>query len=214
MKPLAARRKQPRRLKETAVDYQVTMRTLAATPENKVWTYDDYLGLPDDQQYQIIEGELFLAPAPYSDHQRVSRELEFLLLTHVKKHALGEVFYAPFDVIIDERNVVQPDILFIDKSRLGYIRKRGLFGRPDLAMEIVSPSTTQLDRRKKLALYERCGVPEYWVIDPANRTIEIFLLTEGRYQPLAFAAETGSVKSHLLPGFEVDLAAIMPAPAE
>jgi Uma2 family endonuclease len=190
------------------------MQALAATPENKVWTYADYLGLPDDKQYQIIDGELFMAPAPYSDHQRVSRKLAVLLIKHVEKNVLGEVFYAPFDVILDDQNVVQPDILLIEKSRLPKIRQRGLFGRPDLAMEIVSPSSTQIDRRKKHALYESCGVPEYWVIDPANRTIEIFVLAEGQYQPFAFAAETGSVKSNLLSGFEVDLTAVMPPPPE
>ena len=119
----ASPRNPSRPIQESGVSYSPTMQALAATPESKVWTYADYLGLPDDQQYQIIEGELFMAPAPYSDHQRVSRELAVPLINHVKNHDLGEVFYAPFDVIIDDRNVVQPDLLFVDKSRLGHIRK-------------------------------------------------------------------------------------------
>jgi Uma2 family endonuclease len=180
--------------------------------ENKVWTYEDYLGLPGDRQFQILEGRLCMAPAPYSDHQRVSRELEYLLLNHVKKHRLGEVFYAPFDVILDNQNVVQPDLLYVAAEHTLNIRQRGLFGCPDIVVEIVSPSSVQVDRRDKMSLYARFGVPEYWLVDPANRTIEVFTWADGGYQPFSFAAETGVVKSKLLPDFQVDLAAVMPAP--
>ena len=92
--------------------------------EKKRYTYDDYLKTPHDERYELIEGELFMTPSPKTDHQRISRELEFKMVKFVKENDLGEVFDAPYDVYFDEEDVVQPDILYVTKERLGIIGEK------------------------------------------------------------------------------------------
>ncbi len=95
----------------------------AITQEAKHWTYSTYAALDDGRRYEVVVVDLIMAPAPYSAHQRVSRNLEFILWNFVKERQLGEIFNAPFDVVLDEENVVQPDLVFIDKAHLGRIEK-------------------------------------------------------------------------------------------
>jgi Uma2 family endonuclease len=129
---------------------------------------------------------------------------------YVRERDLGKVLDAPVDVILDEENVVQPDIIFIVREHLGIVQKRGIMGSPDLVVEILSPSSIYEDRYKKKALYERFGIPEYWIVDPAYRTIEVFVLGEGEYQLFSFASEKGTVTSKVIAGFVVELSEIMP----
>ncbi|MFN3315693.1 MAG: Uma2 family endonuclease, partial [Raineya sp.] len=144
-------------------------------------------------------------PAPNTEHQEISRDLEFCLLLHTKEHKLGKVFDAPFDVILDENNVVQPDIVFIANENLQHLTKRGLEGVPDLVVEIISPSTFYRDSVEKKDLYEKFGVKEYWIVEPANQVVEIFTLKNQKYILHQFVAEQGKVQSKLLQGFEIDL---------
>ena len=175
----------------------------------KRWTYEVYFRLDDDRCYEIIEGELRdKTPAPSVTHQWCSRNLEFLLLEHVREKAWGYVFDAPIDVILDQENVVQPDIVLVCESNKGIIQERGLFGAPDLVVEIVSPSSVHYDYLVKKELYERFGVPEYWIVDPASHTVEVLGLEEGRYGSVCFASGSGSVTSSVLKALEVDVASI------
>jgi len=146
------------------------------------YTYQDYLKLPDDgKRYQIIQGKLFMAPAPSPYHQRISERIGFILGVFARKTRLGEVFYAPCDVVLSERDVVQPDILFIFRERYHIIGEHYIGGAPDLVVEILSPATRTLDREHKRRLYERHGVKEMWIVDPEMKEIEVLRLVGERF---------------------------------
>jgi Uma2 family endonuclease len=150
-------------------------------------TYRDYAALPDDgQRYQVLDGELCVTPSPSTRHQATSLPLSSALHVHVTQHRLGRVFAAPTDVMLrddpDIATIVQPDVLFIATDRLGIISARGIEDAPTLAVEILSPSTTDLDRRRKRELYARHGLPYYWIVDPDARAIEMYGLTRGAYE--------------------------------
>ena len=183
---------------------------MAAVLENRTkrWTYDDYCRLGDAQRYEIIGGNLLMAPAPDTWHQNWTFELASILREHVRKHGLGRVFVAPLDVVLDPENTVQPDIIFVSAARSGIVQRPAIFGVPDLLVELVSPSSVQRDRYDKRELYARFGVKEYWIGDPANRALEILTLKDGRYELHACVEEKGLLKSLVLGGLEFDLSAI------
>lgn len=149
----------------------------------KLVTYADYVALPDDgKRYEILDGELVVTPAPSRKHQRVVLRLAALLDTHVTAHNLGEVDIAPFDVILSDPNVVQPDIIFVATDRLPSFSDRGFDGAPTLAVEVLSPSTARVDRHRKLEIYARHRVPWYWIADPEARTIDVHVLAGSSYR--------------------------------
>ena len=129
-------------------------------------TYEDYRKTPDDERWELLNGELIMPPSPTIAHQRVSRRLERRLDTFVEERGLGEVFYAPCDVVLSDVNVVQPDLLFVSTEQAHIITRENIRGAPDLVVEILSPSTASRDWRDKLDLYAEHGVKEYWVVDP------------------------------------------------
>ncbi|BCX82224.1 hypothetical protein MIT9_P1809 [Methylomarinovum caldicuralii] len=173
------------------------------------WTYRDYLALDDGRRYEILEGELRdMTPAPSVPHQSCSRNLEFLFLEYVHRRQWGFVYDAPIDVILSEDNVVQPDIVLVGKEHEDRIRERGIFGAPDLVVEIVSPTSVRYDYVTKQALYRRFAIPEFWLADPANRSLTVLGLKDGQYEPISFASGTGAVQSRLLEGFQVELATV------
>lgn len=145
-------------------------------------TYKDYAALPDDgRSYQILDGELYVTPAPNRQHQKVSGNLFAALHAHVRQHGLGEVYAAPTDVILEDTTIVQPDVLFIAHDRFGLRSARGIEGAPTLDVEILSPSTVETDRHRKLRLYARFGIPWYWIVDPDTRSVEVYRLKGARY---------------------------------
>ena len=146
------------------------------------WTYEEYYKLDDDRRYEIIDGNLIMAPAPDTWHQDWSRKLFRVVDRFVAKSGLGEFFYAPIDVVLDAENTVQPDLVFISSANLGILQQRAIFGTPDLLVELVSPSSVRRDRYDKKELYARFGVKEYWIGDPANKTLEVLTIKEGRYE--------------------------------
>ena len=148
-----------------------------------ILAYKDYEVLPaDGRRYELHEGELSVTPAPSPQHQRISGNLNEILRQHVKARRIGEVFYAPIDCILGQTTVVQPDLVYLETSRLSIVSARGLEGPPTLVVEILSPATTLIDRSTKRQLYARYGVPYYWIVDPEARTIEVYSLSEGGYQ--------------------------------
>lgn len=178
---------------------------LRSWPAPGEWTYEDYRDLPDDgYRYEIIEGELYMTPAPNIGHQRSSGELEYALQTFVKTRNLGIVLHAPCDVILEPKATpVQPDILFVAKERLDIITEQNVHGPPDLIIEILPPATRDFDREKKFALYEQAGVQEYWLVDPDHHTIEVFVLAEGAYTLLGRFGAGELARSQILAGFSV-----------
>ena len=181
--------------------------TTAALPRLKpqrLWTYSDMVEkLPEsNQSVELWNGEIVMSPAPHPDHQRIVRNFFRQLDQFVEGNDLGEVFFSPVDVVLTKRRVVQPDVLFISKPRLGIV-KDYVDGVPDLAMEAISEASWQRDRIQKRALYEQFGLPEYWIIDPESQTIEVFALVKGAYQLHSRAVGEETAKSKLLPGFHV-----------
>ena len=151
-------------------------------PLSVVLTYREYAAIPaDGRRYEIHEGELSVTPAPTPRHQRIARALFQAIHQHVSSRALGEVFFAPLDVILSETSVVQPDLVYLDRSRLAAVSDRGVEGPPTLVVGILSPSTVLIDRSTKHQLYARHGVPFYWVVDPEARAVEAFTLGPGGY---------------------------------
>ena len=135
---------------------------MVMTPGRVVLTYQDYAALPNDgRRYEIHEGELSVTAAPGSKHQIVSMRLGAALHTHVEARGLGIVVAAPLDVILTDRTVVQPDIVYVATDLTARISERGIEGAPTLVVEILSPSTRETDRSAKLRLYASCGVPWY-----------------------------------------------------
>jgi Uma2 family endonuclease len=174
----------------------------------KRWTYEEYYRLEGDQRYEIIGGNLLMAPAPDTWHQNWVGSLFDILRSHARKHQSGRVFVSPIDVVLDEENTVQPDLVYISNERSGIIQRRAIFGVPDLLVELVSPSSVRRDRYDKKELYARFGVREYWIGDPANRSLEILTLQGGRYELHGAAEEKGRLNSLVVPGLEFDLAEV------
>jgi Uma2 family endonuclease len=176
-------------------------------------TYDDYAALPDDgRRYELHEGELSVTPAPGLSHQDILGNLFVILRGHVNARGLGKVFIAPVDCILASITVVQPDIVFVETARRSIMRERGVEGAPTLVVEVISPSTGAIDRRRKLQLYARYAVPHYWIVDPPARTIEAHQLEHEAYQ--AVGTLSGSATSSLppFPGLVLDARDIWPAP--
>src|SRR5581483_2786214 len=140
-----------------------------------VLTYDDYVALPDDgKRYELHEGELSVTRSPGTRHQDVLLALGIALGTHVRTTRRGKLLIAPYDCILTAITVVQPDVVYVDDDRLRHVSERGLEGAPTLAVEIISPSSRTIDRRRKLALYAAHDVTWYWIVDPGPRTIEAY----------------------------------------
>ncbi|MBI2265541.1 MAG: Uma2 family endonuclease [Armatimonadetes bacterium] len=148
-----------------------------------ILTYEDYLSLPDDRnRYQILEGELAVAPSPSVRHQKVSRNLELVLFSHVKARHLGEILYAPVDIVLDDINIVVPDMVFVSKARESFIKDKKIAGSPDLIIEILSPSSLRYDRISKTQIYAKHGVEWYWIVDADHQTIEEYHLEDHAYK--------------------------------
>jgi Uma2 family endonuclease len=148
-----------------------------------VLTYDDFALLPDDgKRYELHEGELSVTPAPTPRHQLSIGNLYLLLAPHVRASGRGQIFLSPFDCIMTNITVVEPDLVYVDEVRLRLLSERALEGSPTLAIEVLSPSSVSIDRRRKLALYAAHDVPWYWIVDPDARTIEACRLSAGAYR--------------------------------
>ena len=159
-----------------------------------ILTYADYAALPDDgRRYELHDGELSVTPSPSTGHQRVARNLLVVLNRHVQERNLGEVFGAPLDCILSDTTVVQPDILFVSAHDAPRVSERAIEGPPTLAVEVLSPSTERIDRRRKLDLYARHGVAHYWIVDPAARVIDAYALEGGGYRLVGRLAGTEPV---------------------
>ncbi len=156
---------------------------VSSTPTIK-FTYQDYRNAPDDKRYELLDGDLVVTPAPGEAHQRASRNLTILLGQSVKLSGVGHVYAAPFDVVLSDTDVVQPDLLFVTNERAHIITDENVQGAPDLVVEILSPSTAERDQTFKRSLYAKHGVKEFWLVDTDAKTVTVLL----RY-PQGFAVE-------------------------
>ena len=169
------------------------------------YTYNDYAQMVDDKRYELIEGELYMVPAPGFYHQTISMNISHPLKEFVKENNLGTVLYAPFDVVLSETDVVQPDIIFVSKKRMVLMTEKNLRGAPDLAIEILSSSTKERDKLVKKRLYMEYGVKEFWIVDPDKRAVEVMVLKETGFETFGIYFMEDKLISPLLKGFGLDL---------
>src|SRR6266567_2255005 len=140
-------------------------------------TVEDYRLLPDaGPRYQLIEGDLFMAPAPNRYHQEISGNIYLLLAKYLEKHPIGKLYAAPFDVYLDEINVHQPDLVFVSKKNQSILTYAGAEGAPDFLVEILSPKTAGLDKKPKRRVAARSGVKELWIVDPETKLIHVYFM--------------------------------------
>ena len=169
------------------------------------YTYADYLETPDDERYELIEGQLIMAPSPTPRHQLISAYFVMFLAPFVRNNRLGWIFSAPIDVHLSDTNLFQPDILFVSNERERIIGDTNIQGAPDLVIEIASTRTRTLDRTVKRDLYERFGVLEYWMANPVEETVEVLRLENGRFASVGVYGRTDTITTPLLPGLAIDL---------
>ena len=151
-------------------------------PTRVILTYKDYEALPNDgRTYEIHEGELWVTPAPTPPHQFTTRNLFTPVHDHVRTRRLGEVLFAPIDVIFSDTTIVQPDLVYLETARLRFITSRGIEGPPTLLVQVLSPSTAQINRTTHMQLFAKFRVPFYWIADPDARVLEAYVLREGGY---------------------------------
>ncbi len=176
-------------------------------PQGKiVLTYDDYCLLPNDSnRYEILDGELSVTPAPRTRHQSISSHLHRILANHIVANQLGDIYAAPTDLILAPTTVVQPDLIFIGNDRRPIVTERAVEGPPTLVIEILSPTTHRIDRVTKAQLYAKHNVPNYWLIDPDQRTLEAYELVLDHYDLAASARDADVFAPSLFPGLSIQL---------
>ena len=164
--------------------------------------WDDYLRLPDDERWELIDGELYsMSPSPIDRHQLALGELFGVMRSYLKGKKCRAIL-APMDLKLSDENVVQPDLMVVCDPRQfkGHIE-----GPPALVVEILSPSSESKDRHRKMLLYARFGVPEYWIVSPFPPYVEILRLHDGAYI-LHRAFDKGeNLTSETFPGLEINL---------
>ena len=165
------------------------------------FTYEDYLNTPEDKRYELLDGELIMVASPNIPHQNTLREVVFCVIGFVKRHDLGEMFFAPTDVILSDTDVVQSDLLFISHERAHIIAHNAIHGAPDLVVEILSPSTARRDLTFKRRLYAKHGVKEYWQMNIDERRVTVLSLGDNDYEVAAVYGGGDTLTSPILPGF-------------
>lgn len=182
--------------------------------QNK-YTYDDYLKIPEEPGYrfEILEGFLVKEPSPSVQHQRISRELGRQLLTFFDNFdPEGELFFAPLDVTLSTSIVLQPDIMFVSGTRKKIILKDRIDGICNLIIEIMSPTNRRKDRLHKVEIYRKAGIPHYWIIDPEENTLEVFMLKDGSYSLITAVSPGDDFIHPEFPGLNLNLDKVFQRP--
>ena len=169
------------------------------------FTYDDYLNTPEDKRYELLDGELVALSSPEEFHQRVSILLGAKLVQFAVENRLGRVYHAPFDVVLSDLDVVQPDLIFVSNERADIITPANIQGAPDLVVEILSPSTAARDKTFKRSLYARHGITEYWMVDLTEKTIIVLRLGERGFEVVNTYGEGETLTSPTFQGFTLSL---------
>ena len=177
----------------------------AGSPVTTKLTYEDHLKTSGEERYELLDGELFILPAPGIAHQHVAMKLGTRLDTFAEDRNLGDVYSAPTDVVLSETDVVQPDLMFISSERANIVTSANIPGAPDLTVEIRPDFTAERDDTLNRKLYAECGVKEYWLVDPEARNITVLPLGEGDYTEGATYTEGQTLTSSMLEGFSAHL---------
>lgn len=174
-------------------------------------TYEDYRLIPDDgKRHELIDGEHVMSPSPNTKHQRIAGTLLTALKNFLRDHPLGEIFIAPYDVVLSDFDVVQPDLIFVATAQAAIVTEANIRGIPTLVVEILSEGNRKLDETIKRQRYEHYGIPEYWIIDPALDQVKIYRLADGCYgQASVLSLEAQDLlTTPLLPALSLPLAAL------
>lgn len=188
---------------------------MATEPRTTGLTYGDLAEMfpeEDNVRRELIDGELIVTPSPLTRHQQVVGRIHVLLFHHAEAHG-GEALLSPLDVFFSDRNVVEPDVLYLRPENLARMEERFVRSAPDLVVEVSSPSTRNVDLHRKRDLYERFSVPEYWFVDLDADHIAAYRLREGRYGDPELVERGEILESDLLPGLSLSVEEVLgPAP--
>ena len=172
-------------------------------------TYEDYAKTPEWERYELIDGELIELTSPRIAHQRFLAKLYRFVSVFVEDNQLGEIFIAPTDIVLDEFNTIQPDIFFVSNERAGIVTPANIQGAPDLAIEILSPTTRRRDLTVKRDLYAEHGVKEYWLASTDEQIVWVLLLGEnGLYAVVGVYEKEDTLTSPTLEGFTLELTSV------
>jgi Uma2 family endonuclease len=182
---------------------------MSGRPHAPSLTEEDYYNLPDNgMRYQLIEGELYMAPAPNLYHQTISGNLEFIFRAYLEQNPLGILLHAPFDVVFHGESIWQPDIFVVLNANRHILKEQRCEGVPDFIIEILSQNNRELDLHTKRTIYARQGVTEYWIIDPEAKEILIYRFDENINEPVTRIKSPVKATSSLFPGLTIALEAI------
>ncbi len=192
---------------ETVFDTVAATATLIVMPPAnlaaEMLTVEDYRATPEGTRYQLVAGDLIMAPAPNLYHQDIAGRFYNLVSNFLSRKPVGRVFTAPCDVYLSEHDVVQPDVLFVATANFGILAEDGVHGAPDLVIEVLSPATALLDKKSKRRIYARAGVKELWLVDPLLLQIQRYDFARDPAKPVQLIEENETLATPLLPGLTV-----------
>jgi len=171
-------------------------------------TAEQYLQLGEDPpriRLELVEGEIAASPSPTPEHSFTGIHLILLLGIYIETNGLGEL-HRDVDTILNQFTVRRPDILFFSTARRHLIGKKAMQGPPDLAIEVISPSSIEVDRVDKFAQYREAGVAHYWIVDPIGKTIEAFRLDGNQFIASGRGQQKDVVKLQPFLDLEIPLA--------
>ena len=172
------------------------------------FTHADLLVMPNDgKRREIVDGDLYVTPSPRFNHQAIAAKVYLAIGRYLEQHPVGEAYFAPLDVIFGEHDVVEPDIIFVLKEHREILQD-WVRGAPDLVVEILSPTTSSIDRGPKLKAYARYGVAECWIVDPEQRCIEVYQPSHEGYRLVRTSRQEETLTSALLPGLSLTVASL------
>ena len=177
-----------------------------------ILTYETISRLPTMSGGNSSSGELIMIASPNTAHQRTISKLHLFLGSFVRDRRLGEVFIAPYDVVLSNTNVLQPDLLFVATDKESIITAENIKGTPSLVVEVISPSTSTRDREVKRDIYAEHGVGEYWLVDPYACTVSVMALKGGAFQEVGAYGTENVLTSPTLPDLSLDLREIFQSP--
>lgn len=175
-------------------------------------SYDDLAQMPEDgRRYELYDGEVFVVPSPILLHQVVAMRLWRILDDYASQTGALTVV-SPIDVVFSDYDVVQPDIVLLTADSMRTVSLMGPVRQsPDLAVEVLSPSTASNDRGRKMRMFQRYGVPEYWIVDPNAETIEVYRLAESAYALVGTFSGSEEMRSAVLPDLTLVPSSVFPS---
>lgn len=195
----------PLKAKKIDQTKQPAVEILQLFPLQGEWKELDYFNLPETNHLvELSEGRLIIKDMPTDEHQKAILRLTRAIDTYIEENQLGEMRFSPMPVKLWEGKIREPDIIFMSKEHKDRISNKH-WGIPDLAIEVISPNNEDDDRVEKYAEYAKAGITEYWIVDPVNITIEIYLLKRGKYSLKEKKQAGESVSSNVIRGFEFEV---------